>query len=80
MKRGSTNGVFDLKLGLILKSGFDEIDGGDRGGNHEKSLSGMCEGGIDDGMNLLQKADGDLRGALCHLHALQPDLAKVIST
>ena len=80
MKGGSSDGVFDMQLGFVLEGGFDKIDGRDRGGNHEKSLSGMCEGGIDDGMNLLQKVEGSLRGALGHLHALQPYLAKEIGT
>lgn len=61
MKGSSPNGVFNLELGLVLKGSFDEIERGDGGGNHKKSLSRMCEGGIDDGMNLLQKVEGGLR-------------------
>ena len=34
----------------------------------------MGEGCIDDGMNLFEKVNGSLGVALCHLHALQPDL------
>ena len=61
MKGSSSNGVFNLQLWLVLESSFDEIERGDGGGNHKKSLSRMCERGIDDGMNLLQKVEGDLR-------------------
>ena len=40
----------------------------------------MGKGSIDDGVNLLEEAEGSLRGALGHLHALQPYLDRTILT
>jgi hypothetical protein len=74
MEGGAADGVVSVYLCLEVEAGLDEVDGGDGGREHQDGLSGVGEGRVDDGLDLLDEGDGVLGVALGHLHALQPDL------
>lgn len=74
MQRCSTVSVPNLHVGLAGEDGSGEIGGGDGGGEHEEGLSCGSEGRVEEGANLVEEGLCGLRGALVHLHALEPDL------
>lgn len=71
---GAADGVSEFEVGVVVECGFDEVGGGDGGGEHEEGLGGGGEGGVEEGVYLVEEGDGGLRGAFGHLHALVPDL------
>ena len=74
MEGGAADGVGEFEVGVVVECCFDEVGGGDGGGEHEEGLGGGGEGGVEEGVYLVEEGDGCLRGALGHLHALVPDL------
>lgn len=74
MQRCATVSVPYLDVGLAGEDGSGEIGGRYGGGEHEESLSCWREGRVEEGANLVEEGLCGLRGALVHLHALEPDL------
>ena len=63
-----------MDLWFEVEGGPNEIGGRDGGCKHEDGLSGVCEGCVNDGVDLLKEGEGVLGLAFGHLHALEPYL------